>query len=79
MSSLAGTAWRVTALTSGSISLIRAMPSATVFFVPPSSWIVIGTVILWSGICQCSTRDDTWLTSQPRPSTRKPAKFGWFA
>ena len=53
-----------------------SMPCATVFVVPPVSWMLK----VWNCVpvarLSCSIRPEIWFVSQPRPTTRIDAKFG---
>lgn len=61
----------------GSISVSRATPAATVFFVPPISWMVLANTGTSARIGTSWVSWAIWLSSQPRPSTTNPAKLGW--
>ena len=70
---------RRTALTLGSISLMASTPAATVFFVPPASWMVNVRKVSLSLIPVCSMKALIWNPSQPRPTMTTPPMFGFAA
>ncbi len=75
---LAGTGLRVARLASSSSHSTSSIPCATVFFVPPVSWMLnacSGGPAFAPPSFSCSIRPLIWLVSQPRPTTITDAKF----
>ena len=76
---LAGTGRRSTRFASSSIHSISSMPLATVFFVPPLSWMLKVCSRLLSCNPSCSISPEIWLVSQPRPTISSAPKLAWRA
>ena len=76
---LAGTGVRVAWFASSSSHSTSSMPWATVFLVPPVSWMLKACSCAPVARLSCSSMPLIWLVSQPRPTTITEAKFGWRA
>ena len=74
---LAGTGARVTLFASGSSAWIAAMPASMVLRVPPVSCMMKLCSLVPLVSFSLSNSVLTWLRSQPSPTTRTAAMFGW--
>jgi hypothetical protein len=61
------------------MSRIAASIAATVFRVPPVSWMVSVRKVSDSSSPYSFFMRPIWNTSQPRPTITTAAKFGWLA
>ena len=72
---LADTGCRCTRLASSSIHSTSSMPRATVFFVPPTSWMLKVCSRGPSSSPSCAIIPSIWFASQPRPTMIKAPKL----
>ncbi len=73
---LADTGVRLARSASSSSHSTSSMPCATVFLVPPVSWMLKACSCAPVERLSCSSMPLIWLVSQPSPTTITDAKFG---
>ena len=76
---LAGTGVRETWFADSRSHSTSSMPCATVFLVPPVSWMLKACSCAPVARLSCSSMPLIWFVSQPSPTTSTVGTWGWRA